>query len=299
MLGVANAPVSFGVFELTAEGPLPEPELILEAVRETGYDAIDLGPVGWLGDSDGIGRRLRAHGLSLAGGWLELPFTDDDAFAAALPEFDGTLRIFAAAAELDPDRPPLPTLADAGSDLRRAHPGGAPGIGLDDDGWQRMGANVTEAARRVWAAGLEPTFHHHACTHVETPEEIETFLEYADIGLTLDTGHLLLGGGEPLTGLARWRDRVNHVHLKDARRDVLDAVVRERGGMREVWERRAFVPLGSGDLDVEAFMALLAESRFDGWLVVEQDVLPGPGEPLQTAIDDQRANREALRPWLP
>lgn len=299
MLGVANAPVSFGVFELTAEGPLPEPELILEAVRETGYDAIDLGPVGWLGGADDIGRRLRAYGLSLAGGWLELPFTDDDAFAAALPEFDDTLRIFAAAAELDPDRPPLPTLADAGSDLRRAHPGGAPGIGLDDDGWQRMGANVTEAARRVWAAGLEPTFHHHACTHVETPEEIETFLEYADIGLTLDTGHLLLGGGEPLTGLGRWRDRVNHVHLKDARRDVLDAVVRERGGMREVWERRAFVPLGSGDLDVEAFMALLVESRFDGWLVVEQDVLPGPGEPLQTAIDDQRANREALRPWLP
>lgn len=299
MKGVANAPVSYGVFELTADQPLPEPELILAAVRDAGYDGIDLGPVGWLGDSETLPRRLREFGLSLAGGWCDLPFSDDAAFAAALPGLDEALEIFVAAAAVDPERAPLPTLADSGDDVRRANPGGAPGIGLDGDGWKRFAANVAAAAERVRAAGLEPTFHHHACTYVETPQEIETFLDHTDVDLTFDSGHLLLGGGDPVPDLRRWIDRINHIHVKDAQRAVLDAVVKGRGDMRQVWAGRAFVALGAGDLDVDGFMDTLVETGFDGWLVVEQDVIPGPGEPLQTAIDDQRANREVLRRWVP
>ncbi|WP_199521677.1 sugar phosphate isomerase/epimerase family protein [Jiangella anatolica] len=300
MKGIAGAPVSFGVFELTADQPLPDPKEILGPLHELGYDGVDLGPVGWLGRGDELRRRLREHDLVLVGGWVDLPFTDDDAFRAALPGLDDALEIFMAAAELDPSRPPLPTLADSGSELRRANPGGAaPGLALDDDGWARLARNVEAAATRVRAAGLEPTFHHHACTYVETPAEIDEFLARTDVGLTFDSGHLLIGGGDPVEGWRRWGERINHLHLKDARTAVLDQVLREKGGMRDVWERRAFVELGAGDLDVEGFMDAVVESGFDGWLVVEQDVVPSPSDPPGRVIDDQRANREALRRWLP
>ncbi|NDL56911.1 TIM barrel protein [Phytoactinopolyspora sp. XMNu-373] len=300
MTGIANAPVSFGIFELTTGADFPEPETILGPLRDAGYDGIDLGPVGWLGAGQQIQARLREHAMALAGGWFDMPFTaDDDAFGAALDGLEDALRIFVAAAEVDPDRLPLPTLADSGSPARRANPGGSPEVMLDDAGWKRLSSNVAKAAERVRAAGLEPTFHHHACTYVETPEEIDIFLDRTDVGLTFDTGHLIIGGGDPVEGWRRWRDRINHLHLKDVRREVLAQVVRERAGMRAVWERKAFVALGAGDLELAEIMDAVIADGFDGWLVVEQDVVPSPSDPPGQAIDDQRANREILRRWIP
>lgn len=300
MKGVAGAPVSFGVFEMTANGPLAGPDEILGVLRHAGYDGVDLGPVGWMGDAEHIGDQLRRHQLSLCGGWVDLPLSDDEAFESALPALDEALEIFVAAAMVDPARPPLPTLADSGSVERRAHPGGrASGIGLDEDGWGRLASNLQVAADRVRDAGLEPTFHHHVGTYVETPDEIQQVLDRTDVGLTLDTGHLLLGGGDPVDALGWLGDRVNHVHIKDARLGVLEQAVDDGADMRTVWERGVFPVLGGGDLALAGFMDALMGSGFDGWLVVEQDVVPaGDGVPGQAAAD-QRTNREALRRWAP
>jgi inosose dehydratase len=300
MRGIAGAPVSFGVFELTSDGPLAEPDEVLSALHDAGYDGVDLGPVGWMGEGEALRQRLRRHGLALAGGWVDLPFSDDDAFAAALPALDAALDVFVDGVVVDPARPPLPTLADSGSEVRRAHPGGREdGLGLGEEGWDRFARNVDTAAARVRAAGLEPTFHHHVCTHVETPEEIDALLAHTEVDLTLDTGHLLLGGGDPVAGLERWGSRVNHIHLKDARLSVLDQIVRDGAGSRAVWERRVFVPLGQGDFDLDGFMSALIASRYSGWLVVEQDVIATPNDPPGNAAADQQANRAALRTWLP
>jgi inosose dehydratase len=300
MKGVAGAPVSFGVFEMTADGPLATPDEVLGVLQDAGYDAVDLGPVGWMGDAAHIGDRLRRNQLTLCGGWVDLPFSDDEAFAAALPALDEALEIFAAAAAVDPDRLPLPTLADSGSAERRANPGGrASGIGLDDEGWSRLAKNLQVAADRVRRAGLEPTFHHHVGTYVETPDDIGQVLDRTDIGVTLDTGHLLLGGGDPVDALGWLGDRMNHVHIKDAHLSVLDEAVREGADMRTVWERGVFPVLGAGDLALAEFMDALVGGGFDGWLVVEQDVVPaGDGMPARAATD-QRTNREALRRWAP
>jgi inosose dehydratase len=300
MKGIAGAPVSFGVFELAEPGTGPEPTSVLADLRAGGYDGVDLGPVGWLGRGAELRGRLARHGLALAGGWVDLPFSDDEAFPAALDTLDETLEVFLEAVAVDPARPPLPTLACSGSAQRRANPGGAaPGIDLDAHGWETFLANIDTAVTRVRDAGLEPTFHHHACTYVETPEEIDTLLQGSDVGLTLDTGHLLIGGGDPVAAVRRWGGRINHVHVKDVRTAVLQEVVAERAGMRAVWERRAFVPLGEGDLDVPGFLDALMAGGFEGWLVVEQDVLPSPADPPGRAAADQRANRDALRRWFP
>ena len=300
MRGIAGAPVSFGVFELTSDGPLAEPDEILAALHEAGYDGVDLGPVGWMGEGETLRRRLRRHELALAGGWVDLPFSDDDAFGAALPTLDAALEVFVDAVAVDPARPPLPTLADSGSDVRRAHPGGrVPGLGLDDAGWGLFSRNLDTAAARVRAAGLEPTFHHHVSTYVETPDEIDALLARTDVDLTLDTGHLMLGGGDPVAGLERWGSQVNHVHLKDVRCSVLDQIVRERARSRAVWERRVFTALGQGDFDLDGFMSALIASGYSGWLVVEQDVIPTPDDPPGSAAADQRANRATLTRWFP
>jgi inosose dehydratase len=300
---VAGAPVSFGVFELTPEGAATvSPDEMAEALQTAEYRGIDLGPSGFLGRGPELRARLERFGLELAGGWIQLPFADDDAFEASLPELRETLRIFSEAAEIGPDRLPLPTLADAGSPARAAHPG----RGLEVDpiasaAAHRLHENVGRAARIVRDAGFEPTFHHHAGTFVESPSEIESFLAATDVGLTLDTGHLFIAGGDPIDAVSRWGDRINHLHLKDVDLAVLQQVLAAGGGMAEVWSSGSFVAFGRGDIDLAAVMDAVDQRGFDGWVVVEQDVLNAPDVSIDEfraqRAHDQVVNREALRPW--
>ncbi|MCU1403792.1 MAG: putative sugar epimerase [Glaciihabitans sp.] len=300
---VAGAPVSFGVFEMTPEGAaVLDPDDLLEILHSTGHTGVDLGPLGYFGRGAELRDRLARWDLALAGGWVELPFSDDDAFAAALPELDDALTVFSDAAEDSPALLPKPTLADHGSPARK----GAPGRGHEVDSltsadWGRLVRNVAVAAGRVRAAGFEPTFHHHAGTFVESPDEIDRFLTDVDVDLTLDTGHLLVGGGNPLDVLSRWGSRVNHVHLKDVDTAELSRVLAAGGGMTDVWSSGAFVAFGDGAIDLAGVMATLDAQRFDGWIVIEQDVLPAADIPLGEFRDqraaDQKTNRDFLRAW--
>lgn len=300
---VAGAPVSFGVFELTPEdAETLGPDDVCEILASAEYRGVDLGPVGFLGRGEELRERLRGHGLPLAGGWVQLPLSAES-FDASEAGLETALDVFSEAAELASDfgAPlPKPTLADAGSAERGARPGlGA--AGLDDAGWDRLAANLERVTERVRAAGFEPTFHHHAGTFVESPDEIDRLLDRVDVGLTFDVGHLLIGGGDPLAGMTRWGGRINHLHLKDVDRAELRRVLAAGGGMREVWSSGAFTAFGDGDIDLTAVMRAADAIGYEGWIVVEQDVLPDPRTPLAEfraqRARDARRNRAALRAW--
>lgn len=298
-LAVANAPVSYGAFEITVgiDPNVPDPLTLLDWVREAGYEGIDLGPVGYLGDTDTLAARLGDHQLGLAGGYLELPFSDPEELEPALAQLDSLLDVFDSVSVSGGGLRPKPTLADAGSPTRSRYPGRAArdrSVGLDEEGWKRFAEGLSRAKQRCRERGYDPTFHHHTATYVEAQWEIERLLEVSDVGLCLDTGHLLLGGGEPITAIRDWAGRINHVHLKDARLDRLQEIVSEAAPVEEIWRRQAFCALGDGDIDVEGVLAALSEIEYSGWLVVEQDVLPDPANPKQPAID-QRRNRDYLR----
>jgi inosose dehydratase len=291
------------VFEMTpADAETIAPDDLLAMLAEAGYRGVDLGPVGYLGHGDELRARLERHGLDLAGGWIQLPLSDDEAFEAALPHLDAALREFAVAAESSRTALPLPTLADDGSLARRDAPGRGEEVdALSRAAWDRLVANAERAAERVRAMGLQPTFHHHAGTYVESPDEIDRFLAGTDIDLTLDTGHLVIAGGDVHDAVTRWVHRINHLHLKDVDRAVVADVLRAGGGMREVWSSGAFVAFGSGDVDVTGVLDAAIAAGFDGWIVVEQDVLPFDGTSQQDFLRqraaDQAHNRATLSAW--
>ena len=294
---VANAPVSYGAFELTVGilPNVPDGAMVMDEVAAAGYAGIDLGPPGYLAPNEKLGEELRRRRLGLAGGFFELPFSDPKAMKQAIEGLDSLLDIFDAARAGGPR--PRPTLADAGSDTRRARPAQANidrSLGFDAEGWKRFTEGVAMSLARCRERGYEPTFHHETGTHVEAKWEIEKVLELTEIGLCLDTGHLLLGGGDPVVAVREWKSRINHVHLKDAHRAVVDQIIREALPVSEIWKRKAFCRLGDGDLDVEAVLNSL-RNGYEGWLVVEQDVLPDADDPLGTPARDQRANRQFLK----
>lgn len=302
MIRLANAPVSYGVFGLARPDlvPLPSGERLLQLVGEAGYEGIDLGAHGLLGRGQQLVENLATHELALCGGWLDFPFTGtDDEFDEAFRAAGAVLDDFALVAKHQPRREPLPTIADSGDAFRRAHPGGVPGHELSDQQWHVFTSRIERVAEAVRSRGLEPTFHHHATTWIETPEEIDRLLQDTSMDLTLDSGHLILGGGNPLHALGRWGSRINHLHLKDVDRSILQQVPASDDMVREIWARRVFVPLGEGDLALEALIDAVVAQRFSGWLVVEQDVILQDSADVARAVADQRANREALRRWFP
>jgi inosose dehydratase len=154
--------------------------------------------------------------------------------------------------------------------------------------WSRFAGAVSRAAARARERGYEPAFHHHLGTRIETPDEIERLLELVDVPLLLDSGHLLAGGGDPAEALRRWRERVDYVHVKDVRLDLL----RSGGSWEDAWRDGLFCELGAGDLDLAAFLAEL--DGYGGWIVVEQDWVARPGDDPAVQIEAQARNRRVL-----
>ena len=284
-----NAPISYGVLDAGDADRLP-PDEVLGAIAAADYDATELGPLGYLGGGGEVRALLDRHGLELAAAYVAIPFSES---GAAFDSLTATLDVLDDAGTRDA----LVLLADAGSDLRRRYPGLAASdrrLGLDEDGWRRFADGVSHAVELAQGRGFETAFHHHLGTYVEAPWEIERLLELSDVPLALDTGHLLLGGGDPMRGWSDWRTRIVHVHVKDVRRAVLDAVVAEGADMFEAWRRGVFCELDEGDVDLRAFFGAVTASDYAGWLVVEQDRVLEPGDDFAAAAAAQARNRR----WL-
>jgi inosose dehydratase len=295
-IDVANAPCSYGAFEITVGvlRDVPDPESVLDAIAQAGYAGAELGPPGYLGDRQTLRERFERRGLTLAGGYIPIRFSEPEHWDADLRTLNDTLDLFAAADGFGAKA----VLADAGSPARSRLPGRAASersIGLDESGWKRLADGVARAAELARTRGFESTFHHHTATFVEAPWEIERLLELTDVGLLLDTGHLALGGGEPTEGLRAWGERINHVHVKDVRSDVLAGVIADRADMPEAWRRGVFCELGTGDIDLDAFFAELSRTQYSGWLVVEQDMVPLSPRDGAEAAAAQKRNRAWLR----
>ncbi|MGB7104302.1 MAG: TIM barrel protein [Acidimicrobiales bacterium] len=298
-LTVANAPISYGAFELTVgiDPNVPDAEIVLDEVSSAGYAGIDLGPVGYLGDGAVLAERLASRNLGLAGAYLEFPFSDQAALERLYPELDAMLDTFDAVRDKVPGPLPRPTIADASSDVRRLKSGQSHAnhsLGLNNGEWKKFAVGLHSVLARCRDRGYEPTFHPETGTFVEAPWEIERVLEISDVGLCLETGHIFVCGGDPLEVLRSAPQRVNHVHLKDAIRSRMDDVIANHEPNSAIWTREVFCALGEGDVNLDAVLAELEALNFEGWLVVEQDIFPQTSARFAQATADQQKNRKYL-----
>ena len=293
---VANAPLSYGAFEMTVgtDFAVPDPEQVLAAIGNAGYAGTDLGPPGYLGEGDTLARRLAANDLDVVGGFVPIRFSEREHWEEDLAGLHRTLDLFAAAGAASA----RPVLCDAGGPERTANPGRGgeeASLRLDDARWGTLVEGVERATDAARERGFDPVFHHHTSTYVEGVAEIERLLEDSDVALLLDSGHIAVAGGDAVEALAAWRDRIGAVHIKDVRLDVLERVKAERADTLTAWRRGLFCGLGQGDADVEGFCAALANRGYDGWVVVEQDRVLEEGGAFAAASAEQTRNRDWLR----
>jgi inosose dehydratase len=170
-----------------------------------------------------------------------------------------------------------------------------PDQGLSEIEWLGFAEGANEVANAVYKeTGLRTVFHHHCAGFVETPAEVEKLLALTDpkiLGLCFDTGHYRFGGGDPLAGLKKHADRIWHVHFKDCQPQVATKARQEGWDYFKSVREGIFCELGKGEVAFPAIKAELEKLNYNGWIVVEQDVLPGMGSPKQSA----QRNRDYLK----
>ena len=144
---------------------------------------------------------------------------------------------------------------------------------------------VTEFAERVEEAGLALAYHPHVMMPVETVDEIDRFMSAAGepLRLLLDTGHVAMAGGDYRVVMERWWNRISHIHLKDIRRSVCDALDPRRQTFEDAVHEGVFTVPGDGDLDYGPLARKIAEHGYGGWLVVEAEQDPAKAPPLTMA----------------
>lgn len=286
---VGAGPVSFGVYGPPEEGAVLSGDRLTEAMAGCGYQGAEFPPAGFAGGAGRAAQLFAKHGLTPVGIYIPIHFADPDL------RREDEVRMEAALAELEAAQggPRLAIVADEGSDALLLNParGDDPTHALGSKAFAKLCREVNRIAAAIRRRGLVPSFHPHVSTYVESPAEIERLLDSTDIDLTFDTGHIALGGGDVLKCWEAWEKRTNHIHLKDVRHQVMeDAKVQGREDF-EVWWAGVSTPLGEGDLPLHGFMNRLAESRYDGWLVLEQDRAPLVSEEqLDRVIEVETSN---------
>lgn len=294
MIKIANAPCSWGVLEFGLEGQTGRFDQVLDEMQVTGYAGTELGDWGFMpSDPARLKPELEQRHLALLAAFVPVDLSNPAKHAEGETVALRTARLLAA---VNPAA--LVVLADdnAKNPVRTKNAGRiTPEQGLSEPQWEVFAAGINRIAGRVHGeTGLRTVFHHHCGGFVETPAETAKMLSLADpkiVGLCFDTGHWRFGGGDPLAGLAQHADRVWHVHFKDHSPSVAEQSRANGWDYLESVRRGIFCELGRGAVDFPGIAAFLKERGYDGWIVVEQDVLPGMGSPKSSA----QRNREYLR----
>lgn len=265
-LKIAGAPISWGVCEVPGWGHQLSPDRVLREMRQAGLAATELGPKGFLpADPMALTGLLDAHGLSCVG-----------TFAPAVLHRAGHDPRKDVAAALDS------IVVTGASTLVLAAASGAEGYDsrptLDAGQWAMLLANLDMIADHATERGITAVLHPHVGTMVETAADVDRVLSGSMIPLCLDTGHLLIGGSQPLQLARRFADRVAHVHLKDVDAGLADRVRCGELTYAQSVAQGMYTPLGAGDADIAGIVTALRGNGFDGWFVLEQDTILD-GEP--------------------
>lgn len=258
---IAGAPITWGVDGSPGWGYLMDRDRVLGEMQAVGLHATELGPDGYLPtDPADLDPLLGGHGLSLVGGFVPLLLYRPDRIEENVAYADrASARLAGAGANV--------LVLGPRSDLD----GYDTSVTLDEEEWARFATNAARIDEITSAHGVKAALHPHWGMAVERPEHIERVLDTCPLGICLDTGHVFLGGGDPVEIAKLAGDRVVHVHLKDVDGAMTEELRSGKRLFRQSVIDGLFTPLGQGAVDIVGVIEHLEASGFQGWYVLEHD----------------------------
>ena len=283
---LAAAPISWGVCEVPGWGIELPPRRVLGEMRDLGFSATELGSDGYLPTDPSELKDLCAEfGITMIGGFVplvvhqanELDATIEAAHRAAALMSSAGGTVFVTSAVTDWDWGPRTPISSAD--------------------WAFAAKTLLRIDEVVGSYGMAQAIHPHLRTILETRADFEALLEVSDVGWTLDTGHMQIGGMNPLEFIDMAFDRIRNVHLKDVVMDRAAPVFAGNQSIMEGVKAGMFCNLGSGDVAIGDVVRALQARQYDGWYVIEQDAAITSDEPAVGAgpVLDVQASIEFLR----
>ncbi|MBW3469524.1 sugar phosphate isomerase/epimerase family protein [Arthrospiribacter ruber] len=292
MIKIANAPCSWGALEFDLEGTALGYEEVLVQMHTTGYTGTELGDWGFMPTNPlKLKMVIEEKGFRIPGAFVPIALSEEQNHNAGIEKALKVAKLLVDAGFNDA----FIVLSDEnGSVEERTKNAGriTSELSLSPEKWKVFANGANKVAKAIKETyGLRTVFHHHCAGFVETEAEIDNFMEMTDpnlLGLCLDMGHCMFGGADPVKILKKYYDRIWHVHFKDYDMQV-GSLSRENGwDYFESVKQGVFCKLGEGAVDFPSIVKILTEKNYRGWVVVEQDVLPGMGSPLECADHNRR-----------
>ncbi len=284
-INIAGAPISWGVCEVPNWGHQMEPSRVLREMSELGLGATEFGPDGFLPMQPELKASiLKEHNMIAVGGFVPVVLhrADHDPVPAVKKELESykaagaKVLVLAANSGIDGYDAKLPVLTD--------------------DDWQILFNNLNRLQQIAAEVGVKAVLHPHVGTMIETQDHVMRVVAGSTIPFCLDTGHMIIGGTDPVAFAQNHAGRVAHSHLKDVDLSWAKKVQNNELSYYDAVVQGMYRPLGQGDLDIRAIVRSLIKSGYTGWFVLEQDnvITAEPGV-NQGPMADAKASVEFLR----
>ena len=276
---VATAPISWGICEVPGWGYQMTPDRVLSEMASSGFTHTELGSAGWLPeDPTELNELLAKHDLNLLGAFVPLVLHDAAQAEFTIGEATDAAQLLAAANATHFITAPVMTYD------------WAPREELSDEQWDHLLMMFERVEQICEEHGLQQVVHEHFGIAIETEADIERLLSSSNVKFVLDTGHLALGGFDPLRFATEYASRVGLVHLKDTRLELVEPLRRGEISLMEAVQQGLFPALGSGDLPIAAVIDNLEAAQYGGIYVIEQDCAlasePSSGEgPIRDVME--------------
>lgn len=290
----AAAPVSWGVQD--DPGPAWEQsfERVLDEMVSAGYTGTELGPYRFFPTDPGVlAESLNRRAMSLLSSFVPVPIADTSRKAKVIDHVRKVGTLLSALGSK------LLVVSDRQTPKRQALAGRVPVDGresLTGEQWKQVASTVAEIENAAGEFGLRLVFHPHVATYVETPMEVERLFESlasTQVGLCLDTGHCVYGGGDPIEEARKYRSLLRYVHIKDINARTLGEARRAGLSFEQAVGAGVFSSIGDGSIDFDGFFRLMAQDAYSGWMVVEQDVIYGKTK--IPPVDSMRSSLKYLK----
>jgi len=282
------SPISWSNDDLPELGGETSLETCLRETRLAGFTGTETGGK-FPKDAQSLAKVLKQHDLKLVSGW-----------------YSGQLLNISAEQEIENIRPQLELFRDLGAavlvygetfetvqNVRNAPLCNKPILPEAD--FVAYGQRLTKVAQYCASEGVPLSFHHHIGTGVETERELDLVMQNTGdaVGLLVDTGHLVFGGGDLFGVVERYGHRINHVHTKDIRQDIMANVDPSKDSFLDCVLRGIFTVPGDGMIDYGRFMQALADKKYEGWVIVEAEQDPAKANPYDYACMGYKALEQA------
>jgi inosose dehydratase len=290
---IANAPCSWGIYEFKDIEPKYPYSRVLDEMVETGYTGLEYGPWGYLPtDPDRLREELEKRQLQLLSSFVPVKLVDanahEDGLAHALKVGKVLAAVGAKFLVLSDDNGTVPEAVKMAGRVQ--------GSRLNADQWDVFAAGVNRIAWEVHdQLGLNVVFHHHCAGYVETAEETRQLMSRTNpdlVGLCLDTGHWHYAGGDALPAVHEYGERLRYLHFKDCDPRIRQQCVEQELDHFQATGMGVYCELGKGEVDFPGVLSAMGKLGYDGWVIVEQDVLV---DDLDAPRQSARRNREYLR----